>query len=103
MRWPDRWSRPRSFSPSISPITWPHHLYWFVPALLAAVAARAWLLAIAGYAVAVFGVVSVIDYGVAAQPTDSVKDFLTRNAFTLLGLALIALVPIRHYPTTQPD
>ncbi|GIH06984.1 hypothetical protein Rhe02_50510 [Rhizocola hellebori] len=87
----------------ISPITWPHHLYWFVPALLAALAARAWLLAIAGYAVTVYGVVSVHDYGVAAQPTDSVKEFLARNAFTLLSLALIAFVPIRHYPTTQPD
>lgn len=87
----------------ISPITWPHHLYWFVPALLAAIAARAWLLAIAAYGVAIYGVVSVIDYGVAAQPTDTIKDFLARNAFALLSLALIALVPIRHYPTTQPD
>ncbi len=87
----------------ISPITWPHHLYWFVPALLAAVAARAWPLAIGGYLIAVFGVVSVIDYGVAAQPTDSVKDFLARNAFTLLSLILIAFMPIRHYPTSAPD
>jgi alpha-1,2-mannosyltransferase len=87
----------------ISPITWPHHLYWFVPALLAALAARAWPLAAAGYAVAVFGVVSVLDYGIAAQPTDSPGEFLARNAFTLLSLALIAFVPIRHYPTTRPD
>jgi alpha-1,2-mannosyltransferase len=87
----------------VSPITWPHHLYWFVPALLAALAARAWLLAIGGYLVAVFGVVSVIDYGVAAQPTDSIGEFLARNAFTLLSLLLIAFVPIRHYPTAGPD
>lgn len=87
----------------VVPITWPHHLYWFVPAFLAAIAARAWWLAIAGYAVAVFGVVSVIDYGVAVQPTDTVLEFLSRNAFTLLSLFLIVFMPIRHYPTTPPD
>lgn len=87
----------------VSPITWPHHLYWLVPALLAAVAARAWWLAAPGFVLSVLGVVSVLDYGVAVQPTDTAWEFLTRNTFALLSLVLIAFVPIRHYPTTTTD
>ena len=87
----------------ISPITWPHHLYWFVPAVLAAVAARAWWLAGPGYLVAVLGVVSGIDYGVAVQPTDSLWEFVTRNAFVLLSLIFIVFLPIRRPASTATD
>lgn len=92
----------------ISPITWPHHLYWFVPAIVALVAAAVqdgglrrwgWLaFAAATYAVCVVGVVSVVDWGVEAVPTDTVGLFLERNAYVLLSLALVALLPVRPGP-----
>lgn len=98
----------------ISPITWPHHLYWFVPAIvtLLAAAQRAqagrrwgWLAFAAGvYAVCVIGVVSLVDWGVAAVPTDTVGLFLARNAYVLLSLVLLAFLPINRpgdYPTSR--
>ncbi|GAB4049836.1 glycosyltransferase 87 family protein [Catellatospora paridis] len=98
----------------ISPITWPHHLYWFVPAIvtLLVAAQRAgdgrrwgWLAFAAGtYAVGVIGVVSVVDWGVAAVPTDTVGLFLARNAYVLLSLVLLVFLPINRpgdYPTSR--
>ncbi|MDI1460599.1 glycosyltransferase family 87 protein [Catellatospora sp. KI3] len=89
----------------ISPITWPHHLYWFVPAVVALVAAgldaagaRRWgwlAFAAAAYAVPLLGVVSLVDWGVAAVPTDTPGLFLARNAYVLAGLVLVAFLPIR--------
>lgn len=90
-----------------SPITWPHHLYWFIPAFVAVASAalegnlrrRVALLAllIGGYAVSVFGVVSFMDWGLTAVPTDSLGEFLLRNAIALLSLALVLAVPIRAW------
>ena len=90
----------------VSPITWPHHLYWFVPAIVIIVDAAAaergqrrrlglFALAIGVYAVSAFGVVSFIDWGTGTFPTDSVGHFLLRNAVVLLSLALIVALPIR--------
>jgi alpha-1,2-mannosyltransferase len=80
----------------VSPITWPHHLYWFVPALAVCFAARRWWLLILGYAVGVIGVVSWIDYGTALQPTATLKDFLARNAFILLSVIFMVMLPIKR-------
>jgi alpha-1,2-mannosyltransferase len=88
----------------ISPITWPHHVYWFVPAVLALVTAasapvgrrrRSALvaLAIGGYATAAVGVVSFVDFGTAPEPTDSVREFLLRNAYVLAAVVLLATLP----------
>ncbi|BCJ70805.1 hypothetical protein CS0771_03490 [Catellatospora sp. IY07-71] len=92
----------------ISPITWPHHLYWFVPAIVSLIAAATqstggrrwgWLAFAAGvYAVCVIGVVSLVDWGVAAVPTDTPGLFLARNAYVLLSLALVAFLPVRPGP-----
>jgi alpha-1,2-mannosyltransferase len=90
----------------ISPITWDHHLYWFIPALVVLVdtalpgAGRGLRLtplglAILTYAVAAFGVVSFIDYSTTRGPTDSVGEFLLRNAYVLLALVLVAVLPAR--------
>jgi alpha-1,2-mannosyltransferase len=95
----------------ISPITWTHHVYWFVPALVVLVDAglpaegrrvRPALLALAviGYATIVYGVVSFFDWGVAPEPTDSVSEFVRRNAYVLLTVVLIAVLPAR---TGVPD
>ncbi|MEV4413869.1 glycosyltransferase family 87 protein [Catellatospora sp. NPDC049609] len=92
----------------ISPITWTHHLYWFVPAIVALVAAAVgsaggrrwgWLAFAAGvYAVCVRGVLSLVDWGVEAVPTDTPELFLARNAFVLLSLVLVVFLPVRPGP-----
>ena len=41
----------------------------------------------------VFGVVSFVDFGVVAEPTDSPAEFLVRNAYVLLALVLVAAAP----------
>jgi len=95
----------------ISPITWPHHLYWFVPALISVFACALdrgprsplWLLLIGGYLVSLFGVVSLVNWGVEAVPTDTLWLFLERNAFVLLSFVLLIFTPIRHYSTRQED
>ncbi len=97
----------------ISPITWPHHIYWFVPAAVvlvdAALAARTggrrcwlWLLAAGVAVITVYGVVTFQDWGTAPVPTDTVADFVERNVYVLLGLALLAALPIRS-KAIQPD
>jgi alpha-1,2-mannosyltransferase len=89
----------------VSPITWPHHVYWFVPAIVVLVDA-AWsergrsrrlaliALALLVYAVAAFGVVSFVDFG-TSEPVDGVGEFLLRNAYVLLTLVLLAVLPAR--------
>ncbi|WP_018218791.1 glycosyltransferase 87 family protein [Salinispora vitiensis] len=97
----------------ISPITWPHHIYWFVPAVVvlvdAALGARTggrrcwlWLLAVGVAVITVYGVVTFQDWGTAPVPTDTVADFVERNVYVLLGLALLAALPIRSR-ANQPD
>jgi alpha-1,2-mannosyltransferase len=79
----------------VSPITWPHHLYWFIPAIVVLVAARQWIMATLVYAIGVFGVVSFEHWGGAAPVrTDSVPEFLGRNAYVLLSLLLLLILPI---------
>lgn len=86
----------------VSPITWPHHLYWFVPALAVCLAARRWWLLFVGYLVGAIGVVSLIDYGTALQPTTNVNDFLARNAFVLLSVIFIVFTPIQRVVRSGP-
>jgi alpha-1,2-mannosyltransferase len=86
----------------VSPITWPHHLYWFVPALAVCLAARRWWLLVAGYLVGVIGVVSLVDYGTALQPTSNARDFLLRNAFVLLSVIFIVFTPIQNVVRSSP-
>jgi alpha-1,2-mannosyltransferase len=102
----------------ISPITWPHHVYWFVPAVVVLVAgalrsapragsggrglASGWgvpllllSVAIVVYACAVCGVVSFVDYGTAKMATATIGDFVQRNLYVLVMLALLAAIPTR--------
>ena len=79
----------------ISPITWPHHVYWFIPALIVLIDAGGrrnyWLFGIT-LAVMIFGVNTFIDWGVGADPTHDPGTFLLRNLYVLLMLALLVLV-----------
>ncbi|MFI7609157.1 glycosyltransferase family 87 protein [Micromonospora sp. NPDC049366] len=111
----------------VSPITWTHHLYWFIPAVvvLADAALRAdrsttegvrrrrWLaaLAIGTTAVIIYGVVTFQDWGVAPVRTDSPDQFLVRNTYVLLSLLLLVVLPARaesgsgpaRQPTHEPE
>ncbi|MFE9691431.1 glycosyltransferase 87 family protein [Micromonospora sp. NPDC005806] len=99
----------------VSPITWTHHLYWFIPAVVVLVDAtldadprtvrgarrRRWLLTLAiGTAfVIIYGVVTFQDWGVAPARTDSLGEFVARNAYVLLSLLLLVAVPTRRART----
>ncbi|MFU8876282.1 glycosyltransferase 87 family protein [Micromonospora sp. SL4-19] len=95
-----------------SPITWTHHLYWFIPAVVVLVGAalevrrdtvqgvrrRRWLFALAvgtGFVI-IYGVVTFLDWGVAPARTDSFGAFVARNAYVLLSLLLLMALPARR-------
>ncbi|MEU6073435.1 glycosyltransferase 87 family protein [Micromonospora sp. NPDC047074] len=96
----------------VSPITWTHHIYWFIPAVVVLVDAalsadpatregtrrRRWLaaLAVGTSALIVYGVVTFQDWGVAPVRTDSVDEFLVRNTYVLLSLLLLVALPVRR-------
>ncbi|MEU9504702.1 glycosyltransferase family 87 protein [Micromonospora sp. NPDC048170] len=95
----------------VSPITWTHHIYWFIPAVVvladAALSAdpatgrgarrRRWLvgLAVGTSALIVYGVVTFHDWGIAPVRTDSPVEFLVRNTYVLLSLLLLVTLPMR--------
>ncbi|WP_238009586.1 glycosyltransferase 87 family protein [Dactylosporangium sp. AC04546] len=81
-----------------SPITWAHHLYWFVPALVVLwyagrrQAAFAVLIAVT----VGLGMVSWFEQGLPVHPWgDGVPGFLIKNWYLLLMIALLPLLPIR--------
>ncbi|WP_433285781.1 glycosyltransferase 87 family protein [Micromonospora sp. CA-244673] len=96
----------------VSPITWTHHLYWFIPAVVVLLDAaldadrttvegarrRRWLLvlAVGTSFVIVYGVVTFQDWGVAPARTDDPVEFVVRNAYVLLSLLLLAVLPTRR-------
>jgi alpha-1,2-mannosyltransferase len=98
----------------VSPITWTHHVYWFIPACVLLVdaglpapdrsaaltgrRARPELLALAAatYVAITYGVVSYYDWGVAVEPADTPREFLLRNLYVLLALLLLVVLPIRR-------
>ena len=100
----------------ISPITWTHHIYWLIPAVVALADAaldadpatpsgarrrrRLTVGALAVFAIIVYGVVSFYDWGVAPVPTDTPLEFLLRNTYVLLSLALLIFRPIRPRTAT---
>lgn len=97
----------------ISPITWVHHLYWFVPAIAALVLAalqapnprRTRLIgsAAAAYAICVAGVDTLRDWGIEQRPTPSLTEFLLRNAFVLLAAALVLFLPVPREARPAPE
>lgn len=97
----------------VSPITWTHHIYWFIPALVVLVDTalragpapgeiaghrRSRLLASAAllYLVVTYGVVSFYDWGVAVERTNSPVEFLLRNTYVLAALVLLVTLPTRR-------
>ncbi|MGC4894557.1 glycosyltransferase family 87 protein [Micromonospora sp. DT31] len=98
-----------------SPITWTHHLYWFVPAVVVLLDTaldagpgtwrRRGLLALAVGTglVIVYGVVTFQDWGAGVVHTGNLVDFVVRNAYVLLSLLMLVVLPIRWHRDTSPD
>jgi alpha-1,2-mannosyltransferase len=99
-----------------SPVSWTHHIYWFVPALVVLVdeAARTRrrrpaVAAAVIYATVAFSVVSWFEWGLS-QPlfAHGVSGFLITNWYVLLMLVLLVALPIRpaepaaRRPPVQP-
>lgn len=102
----------------ISPISWTHHVYWFIPAVVLLVDAgvpapdrsrvvlgHGWrpaplALATATYIAMTYGVVSYHDWGVAAEPANAPHEFLLRNLYVLFALLLLVVLPIRRSRAT---
>lgn len=103
----------------ISPISWTHHVYWLIPAVVVLVDAgfpapdrsrdqlgHGWrpaplVLAAVTYVAATYGVVSYHDWGIAPEPTDAPHEFVLRNVYVLLALLLLVALPIRR-PANRP-
>ncbi|MEH1097911.1 glycosyltransferase family 87 protein [Micromonospora sp. CPCC 205561] len=96
----------------VSPITWTHHIYWFIPAVVVLADAalsvdpatgegvrrrrRLAALAVGTSVLIVYGVVTFYDWGVAPARTDSPGEFLVRNTYVLLSLLLLVGLPVRR-------
>ncbi|WP_433390666.1 glycosyltransferase 87 family protein [Micromonospora sp. KLBMP9576] len=103
----------------VSPITWTHHIYWFIPAVVvladaalstdAATGAGARrrrtlvALAVGTSALVVYGVVTFNDWGIAPVRTDSAGEFLVRNTYVLLSLLLLVVLPVRPGSGKSPQ
>jgi alpha-1,2-mannosyltransferase len=108
-----------------SPITWPHHLFWFVPALLVLVdvglgqgrgsesgsesgsgrVRRPWPLVLAGlsWATVTVSVISLFELGLSRRLFGpGLPGFLIVNWYVLLTAALIVALPVRGSPRAVP-
>lgn len=104
----------------VSPITWPHHLFWFVPALLVMVdvalghgrrdgadgagrrqVRKGWIaLAALSWASVTVSVISLFELGLSRRLFgDGVPAFLIVNWYVLLCAVLIVVLPVRADPS----
>jgi alpha-1,2-mannosyltransferase len=81
----------------VSPVSWQHHLYWFVPALAILVGAggRYAVLAAGVWLTVTVGVIAFFDYGLSYSWLDTVPGFLISNWYVLLMLLLLVVLPIQ--------
>lgn len=97
----------------ISPITWAHHLYWFVPALVvlvdvAASGSRRARWGYGGFAALIavtvgLGMVSWFEQGLPRHPwADGVQGFLIENWYLLLAGCLVIMLPARASREATP-
>jgi alpha-1,2-mannosyltransferase len=99
----------------VSPITWPHHLYWFIPAFVvladAAIGSsglrrtRLLVLLAAGYLTLAIGIVFIFDSGLDPRWSTGVPGFLLLNWDVLLMATLLVSLPIRPavLPYSRPS
>lgn len=89
----------------ISPITWVHHIYWFVPALIVLAArsrAHAWFAGLIAVTVGL-GMVSWFEQGLPHDPWGKgLSGFVIGNWYLLLMVALLIALPIRAASRVRP-
>ncbi|NJC73719.1 DUF2029 domain-containing protein [Planosporangium thailandense] len=98
----------------VSPVTWSHHLLWFVPALVVLVdvalerrrTGRRWwppaAMAAVLYVTTTFSIISWYDWHVVARSAGrGVPGFLINNWYVLLTLALLVALPFRRAPQAE--
>jgi alpha-1,2-mannosyltransferase len=95
-----------------SPITWPHHLFWFVPALLVLVDVaatgtrkRIGLFVLAGlcWASVTVSVISLFELGLSKRLfAHGLPGFLIVNWYVLLTAVLIVALPVRGRAVPAP-
>jgi alpha-1,2-mannosyltransferase len=94
-----------------SPVSWQHHLYWFVPAIVVLVDAaarpgryRVWygVFAAVIWVTVTIGVIAFFDYGLSYDVLDTVPGFLISNWYLLLMLLLVPLLPFQVYRKECP-
>jgi alpha-1,2-mannosyltransferase len=97
----------------VSPVSWQHHLYWFVPALvvLLDVAAarevprRRWYAAfgVLIWVTVTFSVIELFDWQlIGMRFLDTPEGFLITNWYVLLMLALLVALPVRVLQPGEP-
>jgi alpha-1,2-mannosyltransferase len=98
-----------------SPITWLHHLYWFVPALVvlvdvafakdrpAMVRRLFGVLAFVMLVLVALGAVSWFEVGLPVHPWgDGVQGFLIHNCYLLFCVLLLVVLPVRTRAEAEP-
>lgn len=90
----------------VSPVSWQHHLYWFIPAILVLVDAagdrdrrnRWWYAGLAAlvWSTVTIGVIAFFDYGLSYSVLDTVPGFFISNWYLLLMLSLVAVLPVHR-------
>jgi alpha-1,2-mannosyltransferase len=103
----------------VSPLTWSHHIFYYVPALIVLVdsampphgasgpvldglrSRRAlWITAVAVYLTVTFSVISLWTFNL--HQVGGVLGFILSNWFLWIMLALVPLLPIRRVPRASP-
>ena len=81
----------------VSPVSWQHHLYWFIPALMILVDAggRYAMFAAGIWLTVTVGVIAFFDYGLSYSWLDTVPGFFISNWYVLLMLALLVVLPVQ--------
>jgi alpha-1,2-mannosyltransferase len=97
----------------VSPVSWQHHLYWFVPALVVLldvaatreVARRRWYAAAGAmvWLTVTFSVIELFDWHlVSKRLVNTPEGFLISNWYVLLMLMLLVVLPVRRLGRDEP-
>jgi alpha-1,2-mannosyltransferase len=98
----------------VSPVSWQHHLYWFVPALVVLldvaatreVARRRWYAAAGAlvWLTVTFSVIELFDWHlVSKRLVNTPEGFLISNWYVLLMLMLLVVLPVRRLGRDEPS
>jgi alpha-1,2-mannosyltransferase len=98
----------------VSPVSWQHHLYWFVPALVVLldvsaardVGRRRWYAALAAlvWVTVTFSIIELFDWKlISIRWLDTPEGFLISNWYVLLMVGLLVILPVRVLNRDEPQ